>query len=167
MLKPAILFKEELQKGFNNLRYSEEAMYYNGCGIEDGNLWIEDSQWSEGVIQYAILDGDKVVGFISWRVDYYSSNAYNFGLVSFNPNKPSLAIAMAVKEAINIIRGERIRRCEFGAVQGNPAVNHYDRITNMFRSEYIVDKLTVKEAFKDRKGVYHDRYIYVLIRKET
>lgn len=163
MLKPAINYKEEIIKKFNNLRYSDYAMFYNGC-IEDGNIWICSDEYSDGVFQYAILDGEKVVGFISWRVDYYSANAYNFGLVSFTPDKPSMAIALGINQAIKIIKAQNIARVEFGAVDGNPAIKHYDKICDM-QEDWAWTKFEIPLAFRDRRGKYRSRYIYLLINK--
>lgn len=165
MLKPAILYREEIQKKFAALKYTDAAMYYNGC-IEDGRIWIDDCEYgSIGVYQFAIVNGEDVVGFISWRTDYYSSVSYNFGLISFTPDKPNVAIATAILSSIKMIQEQGIQHIEFGAVEGNPVIQHYDAITSRYTDDYIVQKILIPFAFKDRKGSFHGRYLYLMLKK--
>ena len=87
MLVPAILYREQIKTEFQKKFYSIDMLYETGS----------NSQWcpsipdepDEGCFEYAIVDSSKnLIGYLSYRIDYYSSNAYNFGLMSFDPGNP-------------------------------------------------------------------------------
>lgn len=170
MLKPAILYCEALTKKFDELRYSDKIVWYNGC-IEDGRFYcygLNDDGSSYGRFQYAILNNDEVVGYISYTIDYYSSCCYNFGLLSFE-DKPNIAISSAILEVINKIIAQKIHRIEFRGISGNHACRFYDRLLDRFSTKdsngsWQSRKLTCHDVFKDRYGEYHDSHIYEILR---
>ena len=81
MLVPAILYKEQIIKEVQKLLYTKDITFLSG----DAGNWVPQIKECPdyGVYQYAIVDGDKLIGYFAYDVDYYSSNVYNFGLVSF------------------------------------------------------------------------------------
>ena len=43
--------------------------------------------------QYAVVDKDsKLIGYLGYRVDWYSSRVYNFGMMSFDRGNPQFGI---------------------------------------------------------------------------
>ena len=87
MLVPAILYKDKIIEQFQMKFYSIDMLYETGS----------NSQWcpsipdepDEGCFDYAIIDSSKnLIGYLSYQIDYYSSNAYNFGLMSFDRGNP-------------------------------------------------------------------------------
>lgn len=174
MLVPAIAYKEELTKKFNLLRYSEKAIYFNGC-IESGGLQIQDEP-SEGKFQYAIIDReetllgdyiDNVVGYLGFYVGFYDRGVWGVGLISFE-EEPCDAVFGAVREMIRMINDFDLHRIEFRAIEGNPAVEKYDNIARLFANNqsYTFQKVTLNDTFKDRQGNFRDSYIYEFIKNE-
>jgi len=190
MLVPAIVYKDELIKQFDLLRYSEKAMYFNGC-IEFGRLNISDEA-SEGRFQFAIVeekiieDEDKnedieeekkedkeikktteLIGYLGFYVDFYASGVWGVGLISFK-DKPSWVITNAVKEMITMIESYNPHRVEFRAIEGNPAVKAYDKIRTKYAESFMwdVNKFVLKDTFRDRQGKFRDSYIYEFVRRE-
>lgn len=161
MIKPAILYKEELSKAFNQKLYTQEYLWYEG-GIDNYEHEIKEEQ---DKFQYAIIDNDKVIGFISFRVDWYCSCVFNFGLINFS-GQPSMAIFSAIREVIKMIEGFNLHRIDFRCVSGNPAECGYDGIIERFRGKYKLRKVDFKDNIKDRQGKYHDTIMYELIRRE-
>ena len=86
MLVPAILFKEQIIAEFQRIYFTEDMMYLTGC-LEQ---WSPDISASpeEGKFDFAIVSNDKLIGYLSYRIDYYCSKAYNFGLLSFDRGNP-------------------------------------------------------------------------------
>ena len=82
MLVPAILYKNEIIKGMQKYFYTNDMMYETGC-MDNWTPNIFDCP--EGSqFQYAIVDNNKkLIGYLSYVVDWYASKAYNFGLFSF------------------------------------------------------------------------------------
>ena len=127
MLKPAICYKAEIENALKEYFYTDDMMFYQGCV---NSYLIEVSEkGKDGHFQYAVIgDGDKLIGYIAYTIDYYSSCAYNFGAFSFERGNPVMG-----RELFSILENlvNRMHRVEFRAISGNPAVKGYDK----FRSE--------------------------------
>ena len=160
MIRPAILFKEELSKAFSSQLYSQEYFWYEG-GIENYEQEIREES---DKFQFAIFDHEQLVGYISFRVDWYCSSAFNFGLVSFT-DKPSLIMTSAILEVIKMIDGFNLHRIDFRCISGNPAESGYDGIIGRFSGKYNLRKVEFKDNSRDRQGNYHSTIMYELIRK--
>lgn len=61
---------------------TDDMLYYSGW-IGNSILRIEEDSDS-GNIEYAIVDGDKLIEYFGYTIDWYSSNAGCFGLFSFD-----------------------------------------------------------------------------------
>ena len=160
MLKPAICYKEELEKALTKYFYTNDMLYYMGY---IGNSLIEILDESDNgncqTYQFAVVNGeDKLIGYLSYSVDYYSSCAYNFGAFSFDRGTPIMG-----KEMFDLIEKliTQFHRVEFRAISGNPAVKGYDKLLQ--RHSDIGKKHILKDAFKDTEGNYHDDYIYEFV----
>lgn len=86
MLVPAILFKEQIITEFQRIYFTEDMMYLTGC-LEQ---WCPDisANPEEGKFDFAIVSNNRLIGYLSYHIDYYCSKAYNFGLLSFNRGNP-------------------------------------------------------------------------------
>ena len=160
-LKPAILYKDEIIKRSQELFYTDDLFFYNGY-IGNAPINIVDADELGGIYQYAILDNEKLIGYISFRIDWVSLSAYNFGLISFDKGNP--VIGFAVRQIMNrIINEYHIHRIEFRCVGGNPVKKHYDKFCNHYNGRC----LTLYDVSKDRTGNYHNEYLYEIICNNT
>ncbi|MGO5053568.1 GNAT family N-acetyltransferase [Lachnospiraceae bacterium LCP25S3_G4] len=161
MLIPAILRKNELLQEFQKLQYTDYLMYEVGsCDNYMPN--IEDEP-SKETYQYAIINArEELVGYISYQIDWYSSQANNFGLMSFDRGN-----ALIGKEIFNVmtnlIENLKLHRIEWYMVGGNPVERSYDK----FCKKYNGRKIVLRDVFKDRYGKYHDSITYEIIREEV
>ena len=101
---------------------------------------------------------DKLIGYISYRIDWYSSQAKNFGLMSFDRGNPLIGKEL-FSIMTNLIENLKLHRIEWYMVSDNPVQRAYDR----FCEKYNGRKSTLRDTFKDRLGVYHDTIIYEII----
>lgn len=136
-------------------------MFYEGC-VNSYLLEIRD-KGVNGEYQYAVVsenDRDKLVGYISYTVDYYSSCVYNFGAFSFDKGNPIMG-----KDLFDVLERciKKYHRVEFRAIGGNPAVRGYDNFLK--RHTDIGNKHVFKDEFKDKEGNYHDAYLYEFVKK--
>ena len=171
MIQPAILWKDELSKAFNRKLYTQEYFWFEG-GIDNYEREIKEEA---DKYQFAIVESSQVIGFISFRVDWYCSCAYNFGLIKFLPyyfdnltqeyKNSTPKMVSAIREVIRMIEGFNLHRIDFRCVGGNPAEKGYDRILKMFHGKYNLRKIDFKDNIKDRQGKYHDAKMYELIRR--
>ncbi len=158
MLVPAILYKEQITKNMQKYFYTTDMMYETGC-IENWTPTIFDCP-SGSQFQYAIVDKNKkLIGYLGYSVDWYSSKAYNFGLFSFDRGNILIGkdIFNKLKELINTLH-----RIEWRAVSGNPACKVYDN----FIKRYNGKKHILKDSIKDKNGNYHDDIIYEIVKGE-
>lgn len=160
MIRPAICYKAEIEEALKNYFYTDDMMFYNGC-IDNYLIEVkEDSNRGHAeCYQYAVIAKDeKLIGYISYQVDYYSSCAYNFGAFSFERGNPIMA-----KELFELLEilVRTMHRVEFRAVSGNPAVRGYDSFLERYAN--IGKKHTFKDALRDTEGNYHDTYLYEFV----
>lgn len=157
---PAYLFKNDIENEFAKLAYTEKLMWFDGC-IENFHHEVteEDCKY-----QFAICEDGKLVGFISFRVDWYCSMAFNFGLISFSDSK--VATFKAIREVIKMVKSFNLHRIDFRCVGGNPAEKRYNKIIKRFESEYSIRSVRFLDNIKDRQGKYHDTIMYELIKRD-
>lgn len=157
MLMPAILRKDEILHEFQKLQYTDDLMFEVG-NIDNYMPRIVEEP-DKSTFQFAIVDNkDKLVGYISYEIDWYSSQAYNFGLMSFDRGNP--LIGKTLFEVMNnIINNLRIHRISWYMVGGNPVERSYNR----FCKKYNGRKIILRDVFKDRMGNYHDSITYEII----
>ena len=156
MLVPAILYKDEIRKSFLKYIYSDDMIKYTGYL---GYSTPEIAEENDGSLyQYAIVDNDRLIGYFTYQIDWYTSCAHCFGLFSFD--KGNRIIGLDVYGALQkIINGYHIHRIEWRMVGGNPVEKHYDK----FCKRYNGRKFVLTDAIKDRNGEYHDDVIYEII----
>lgn len=159
MLIPAIIYKDEINKAFMKRCYTEDMIYYTGC-LGDSVSVISD-ECDGGLYQYAIIDNDRLIGYFTYAINWYSSCARNFGLFSFDRNNRIIGIDV-YRELKKIINEYHIHRIEWRMVGGNPVEKHYDR----FCQKYNGKKFILTDAIKDRHGIFHDDIIYEIVFKE-
>ena len=159
MLKPAVLYKEEIQRHILSHAYDDEMLLYTGM-LGYGVPNFEND--NDGCLyQYAILDGDKLIGYFTYWIDWHVSCVRNFGLISFDKGNKTIGIDV-YRELKKIINDYRIHRIEWRMVGGNPVEKHYDR----FCDRYNGKKFVLTDAIKDRYGIYHTDVIYEIVFKQ-
>ncbi len=116
MLEPAMLHKEAIINGLKNHIYDNEMIFYSGW---NGYSLPEFPNEFDGTnYRYAILDGDKVIGFFCYTYDMHSRCLRNFGLYSFD--KGNIIIGKDILcEIRRIIKEYKPHRMEWRMVGGN------------------------------------------------
>ena len=155
MLVPAILYKEEIIKEFQKLYYTDDMLFETGC-LEQWCPNISDIP-KKGRFDYAITNKNKLIGYLSYQIDYYTSKAYNFGLMSFDRGNPIIGkdLFEKLKELVSTMH-----RVEWRMVGGNPVEKHYDK----FCKKYNGNKHILKDSIKDKNGKYRDDIIYEIVK---
>lgn len=161
MLKPAICYKEQIENALKEYFYTDDMMYYIGS-LDSYPIYIED-KGEDGKYQYAVVGkDDNLIGYIAYRLDRYSSCAYNFGAFSFDRGNPVMG-----KELHDLLEKlvNTLHRVEFRAISGNPAIKGYD--TFLQKHSDIGRKHILTDVFKDEDGNYHDDYIYEFVNNKV
>lgn len=158
MLRPAIRYKDILDKKFADELYTKDYYYYCGTG-RDGcppNIRCDDT-----IRQYAILDNDwdggkKVVGYLAYGIDYATKSVYDFGLYSFEKGNTTVGkdVFQELERLINIFH-----RVEWKVVGDNPVKAKYD----WFCSKHNGNCVCLHDYTIDEECNYQDIYIYEII----
>ena len=156
MLVPAIIYKDEINKAFMKYCYTEDMIYYTG--YLGSSVSVISDECDGGLYQYAIIDNDKLIGYFTYQIDWYSSCARSFGLFSFDRNNRSVGLDI-YRELKKVINDYHIHRIEWRMIGGNPVEKHYDKFCNKYHGK----KFVLTDAIKDRFGKYHDDIIYEII----
>lgn len=172
MLVPASCYKEEIEKAFAKLAYTDKLMWYDGC-IDNFHHELTDES---DKYHFAIVENNTLLGYISFRMDWYCSMAYNFGLMSFTDTyaddndfygykstKP--AIFKAIREVIRMVESFNPHRIDWRCVGGNPAARGYLGILKLFEDKYDIARGVFRDNMKDRHGNYHDTIMFEMIKK--
>ena len=157
MLKPAIIYKDEIIKCMQEYFYTDDMMYETG-GL--GN-WLPDIQEEPeyGKFQYAIVDSnEKLLGYLDYFIDWYSSCAHRFGLISFDRGNPIVGRDL-FNEMKKLLDDYKLHRIEWRMIGGNPVERSYDKFCNKFGGT----KHVLRDAIKDKYGKYHDDIIYEIV----
>lgn len=157
MLKPAILYKDQIKLEFSKYFYTLDMFYETGSM----ETWIPDicENSGKGEYQYAIVDTkDKLIGFLTYYIDFYAGNMSRFGLISFD--RGNVLIGKSVYDEIErCIKEYHLHRVEWRMIGGNPAERGYDK----FLKKHNGTKHTLKDAVRDVYGKYHDDVIYEIV----
>lgn len=157
MLKPAICYKAEIEKALAEYFYTDDMMFYQGC--INSYLIEVDEKGEGGEYQYAVVGNDnKLIGYIGYSIDYYSSCIYNLRAFSFDRGNPIMG-----KELFDLLEMlvKKYHRVEFRAISGNPAVKGYDKF--LVKHSDIGSKHICKDEFRDSEGKYRDTYLYEFV----
>lgn len=157
MLVPAVLYKEEIKRKILEYKYTNDMMYYSGW-LGDSIPNIDDDSEDNCTVQYAIVDGDNLIGYFTYMMDWYTSCASCFGLFSFDRGNKIIGLDVR-REMEKIIKEYNVHRISWRMVSGNPVERHYDR----FCDKYGGKKFVLTDAIRDRAGNYHDDVIYEII----
>lgn len=156
MLVPAILYKDKIYENLLKYSYTEDMILYSGwLGNSIPNIQEETDS---GLHQYAIIDNDRLIGYFTYQINWYSSCARNFGLFSFDRHNGTIGRDV-YRELKRIINDYHIHRIEWRMVGGNPVEKHYDR----FCRKYHGSKFVLTDVIKDRCGKYRNDVIYEII----
>lgn len=156
MLKPAILFKDELERKFKEQIYTNDFFFYAGY---DGCAYIPEIKMEDFSYQYAIVDGDNVIGYFSYSLNTCSDTINNFGLYSFDRGNAIIGkdLLRKMKELV-----KAHHRIEWRMIGGNPIKRHYDRFCKRCGGNIV--KLC--EAVRTPSGDYADEYIYEIVNSD-
>ena len=157
MLKPACLYKDEIQRKSQEMFYTEDYALYQGYP-EWNRINVEDNPGTN-LYQFASMDSDeKLIGFISFNYNSHHSCADKFGIVSFDKGNP-IFIRDLYKCLDMIINQFKCHRMEWWVVDTNPVKRHYDKFCK--KHDGTIHRF--RDVFKDQTGKYHDSYTYEII----
>lgn len=122
MLKPAQLYREQLEQKMYESWYNLENQYWNG-GCWDSSVKLQEENWDSHQF-VSVNNKDEVIGYISYAVDHQALKAYNFGIISFHKGNPLFAKDLYLI-IYNIFYHFNLNKVEFIAYVDNPVTDAY------------------------------------------
>lgn len=154
MLKPAILYKDELEKKFAEYVYTEDYFYY--CGYAYCHE-LPEIRTKDNEFQWAIVGGDgEVLGYLAYSIDPLTDSVYHFGLFSFK--RCSVTVGRDLAAEMERL-AESHRRLEWRMIGGNPVKKHYDR----FCKEHGGSVFMLHDVTRDLNGGLRNEYVYEVV----
>lgn len=153
MLKPAILYKDEILKKMSEKLYSDELFYY--IGYEHGHE-LPDLTPRDNVYQYAIVDSNnELLGYFSYVIEF-DDTVDKFGLIALSDRRSYTLGHDVYKEMERLIKQHR--RIEWRMIGGNKVFKHYYNLC----TSYGGYAHRLHSVIKSRWG-YLDEWIFEIV----
>jgi hypothetical protein len=163
MLKPALLYKEQLEE-LEALSWTDMSkMYWHG-GPYRYQLQIDQGRNdSYGRYQWACISSNKVVGYISYHIDWESMSAYSWAIVSYIDG-PNITLMKDLGDKINeLFTKNNIQRIDWRCYADNPFCKSYINFINKCggRIAGILRRIGLLED-----GKLHDSILFEILKEE-
>lgn len=165
MIKPAILYTQQLEKCFADTFFNPKYYYYN---VGYGEIpKIDNNNWNKH--QFVSVDSnDNIVGYISYNTDRFCKKVNHLCAINFTNNKAIFGIDLgrAIKDVFELYH---FNKMNFSVVIGNPIESSYDkmclkyggRIIGIYKNDVVLQdnkfydmkvyEITAKEYFKTKE----------------
>lgn len=160
MLRPAQLYKDELQKKNYETWYDPRYMFYNsGTGAYD--IQLADNNCDKH--QFVSVDkDDNVIGYISYKIDWQALSADNFGIISYDIG--NVQFAKDCYQAIcDLFEKYHMNRVSWFAFADNPAIRGY---RNLIKKHGGVECAYHRQISKLTDGKLHDAVQFEIMASE-
>lgn len=160
MLKPALLYQEQLQQKYIETWYDDRYKYYHTNGWHE-RINIDDNDWNRH--QFVSINKDnQVIGYISYRVDRTNNSCNGFGAINFTNDSITFGKDLATVLQ-NIFIKFNFHKLNFCVIIGNPIEKQYDKLIKKYNGRIVG---YYKDDSKLHDGQYYDRKLYEIMRKD-
>lgn len=123
MLKPALLYAQQLKEKHIGTWFDDRYMYYRGCsGDFDISLHDNNIDTHEFV---SVDKNDNVIGYISYHVDWCAMNTDNIGIISYDLGNVEF-VKDCFKAICDLFEKYHMNRIGFFVYADNPARRGYE-----------------------------------------
>lgn len=167
MLKPAQLYKDELNKKMIEGWYDLDNMYYHG-GPSSYELDFGDNNKnchsfvSVKRRKLGLETIDTIIGFISYEVDWEAMSADNFGFISFDKGNVVL-VSDVVKCIRDLFIKYNMNRVGWYCYADNPALEGYRKLVKRFGGKEVG---YLRQSTKLLDGKLHDSVIFEILKSD-
>lgn len=161
MLKPAILYKEELERKMGETFYNLD--YENYYGVFNSVVEIESNtkDWHSFA---SVGQSGEVIGFVRYRVDYSVMSASDFSIISFLPKGKNVEFVADVKQAIdNLFTKFGFNRLEWIVWNNGTLLNSYRKLAKRIGGREVG---TLRSCVKLLSGKVTDCVVFEVLKKD-
>lgn len=160
MLKPAYLYKDELQKKSIETWYDTECMFWND-GVGSSQINIQDNNYNCHQLVSVNRD-NNVIGYITYNIDWTAMSANSFRIISFD--KGNVLFAKDLYQTIcDLFEKYHMNRIQWFAYTDNPAIKRY---RNFIKKHGGVECAYHRQVIKLIDGKLHDSVGFEILAKE-
>ena len=134
MIKPALLYKEELTNKLRETWFKDKYKYYNYSSYFSDFELATDTWINQ---QFVSVDKDNnILGYISYNVQRQTNNADEFGVISFVDN--SITFGKDLHQVLlDIFFKFNYNKLSFTVVVGNPIERYYDKTIKKYGGRIV------------------------------
>lgn len=160
MLKPAQLYIDQLTTADVATWYDMSSIYWHsGTGCTQIN--VSDS--THEIHQFVSVDkDDRVIGYITYSVDWCARSVYQMGMVSYD--KGNILFIKDLLQCIhNIFHVYNLNRIEWYSYADNPAIDGYRKFINKYGGREVGMLHSVAMLMD---GKIHDSVIFEILKSD-
>lgn len=125
MLKPAILYKDELNRLEAESCLNPKNKYYSPCRYVNYNITIKDDSW-DSLQMVSVNKNNEVIGFLEANISQVSNNVNNLDIKNYYD------ISIEFSRDINLFVKDLLFKYNYNKISwfviiGNPAEKAYDK----------------------------------------
>lgn len=125
MLKPAIMYKDQLRIKMSEIFLDRAYRYYFVGGREYIELNINEDTWNS--YSFVSVDSnDEIVGMIAAEIDRVAYGVTEISAINF-ANSKKLLYAKDMNSVFKFLLSKNFNRIGWTVIVGNPAEKQYDR----------------------------------------
>lgn len=160
MIKPAILYKDNILTKYAEVMYDPAYQYYFGYP----SSWLPNiPDNTENGHYFVSVDKDNnVIGYITYSINHLSKSCFNFGLISFDRGNITL-IRDTYQVVDDIFNKYNFNRIEWNCFADNPAINGYRNFIKRCGGREV-GYLKQTNVLMDQK--LHDSVLFELMKEE-
>ena len=156
MLKPAIKYREQLEKFQVETWFSDKYKYWNSSVYYDA-LQVDESTWCKH--QFVSVVNDEVIGYIEYSIARAENNVSSLSIINFSDNK--IAFGRDLRKALkDIFEFYHFQKINFSVIIGNPIEKSYDKMIAKYGGRIVG---IFKNDAKLIDGQYYDRKTYEIL----
>jgi len=162
MLRPAQLYKNEIQTKYAEAIADDKNFYLQCDSYNNYELKIDENDWN--LIQLVSIDSNNnVTGYFHAAIDRAAWNVTE--IMAANFNSPSLSFGRDFMAFIDrLFMHHNFDKINFSCVQGNPAFHIYTRLMRKYEIGRVVG--TYKRDIRMPNGKYYDRTFFEILSEE-
>ncbi len=161
MLRPAQLYKTELQEEYASHWYDPKYRFYTASCGHYGNELPDNNENCHCLVSVS-RHSDKVIGYISYDIDWKSMSALHFGLMGFMDTTESIMefIGDVRKCIFDLFEVYHMNRIGWLCYADNPAIKAYRSFIKRYGGKECG---YLRQTAKLQDGLLHDAVMFEIL----
>lgn len=158
MLKPAQLYKDELQRKLVETWYDEKYKFYYDTSGKYESCIPDNCEYQR---HFASVDKDgNILGYIAYTYDNNSSYAKWFGILCFEGSYCIEFIKDVIRTIDDIFYKFNLNSIQFQCFAMNPAISAYRRFIKKYGGREVA---TLRQTSKLMDGMFYDSVLFEIL----